>query len=169
MTSLPVIPEAIPLVTTEHDRNNAVWIYFTCHEEVFLLEVLRTQTLRDVQKRLCDEFRQHFPLMCAKLINAGRQIFDNFIDILAGGWSKMSADSQNMLYQWCLVWRSGFSSTSLIAESSDLPFLNAEPDEVYEVSFHLTRDMYWFDITTRTFTHSPSPIDENAILEFSLD
>ena len=63
----------------------------------------------------------------------------------------------------------GCVSTILIDRSLDKPFLDAEPDEVYEVTFQLTRDMFWFDVTARKMQPSPNPDVEASVLEFSLD
>ena len=93
MASLPVIPEAIPLATTEHPKSEAVRIVFLSGEKLLQLEVQRTGTLRGVQKRLCKEFCQHFPLMSAKLLNSKQQEFEEFMDMVADGWSRVHAGS----------------------------------------------------------------------------
>ena len=53
---------------------------------------------------------------------------------------------------------------------NDMPFKNAEPNEIYEVAFELTRDMFWFDWADRKFTPSPDPFcDDSELYLFSLE
>ena len=60
-------------------------------------------------------------------------------------------------------------SAVLIDVSMDMPFLDAEPGEIYEVTFQLTRDMYWFDAHARNMRHSPCQHAEDSVFEASLD
>ena len=53
---------------------------------------------------------------------------------------------------------------------NDTPFKNAEPNEIYEITFELTRDMFWFDWADRRCTHSPDPLCEDSEMHlFSLE
>ena len=53
---------------------------------------------------------------------------------------------------------------------NDTPFKNAEPNEIYEITFELTRDMFWFDWADRKCTHSPDPLrDDSEMQMFSLE
>ena len=53
---------------------------------------------------------------------------------------------------------------------NDTPFKDAEPNEIYKVTFELTRDMFWFDWADRTCTHSPDPVFEDSEMHlFSLE
>ena len=53
---------------------------------------------------------------------------------------------------------------------NDMPFKNAEPNEIYEVAFELTRDMFWFDWADRKCTPSPDPLsDDSELYLFSLE
>ena len=53
---------------------------------------------------------------------------------------------------------------------NDMPFKNTEPNEIYEVAFELTRDMFWFDWADRKFTPSPDPFcDDSELYLFSLE
>ena len=52
----------------------------------------------------------------------------------------------------------------------DMPFKDAEPNRVYEVTFELTRDMFWFDWADRKCSHSPDPQGEDTEMHlFSLE
>ena len=84
MALLQMIPEALPLATTEDQKRQPMQVFFSCGGKFSEMEVQRTETLRDVQKRLCKEFRERFPLMSAKLTKRKQQEFDEFHDILAG-------------------------------------------------------------------------------------
>ena len=53
---------------------------------------------------------------------------------------------------------------------NDTPFKDAEPNDIYEVAFELTRDMFWFDWADRRCTPSPDPLcDECEMSLFSLE
>ena len=53
---------------------------------------------------------------------------------------------------------------------NDTPFKDAEPNDIYEVAFELTRDMFWFDWADRKCTYSPDPLcDDPEMHLFSLD
>ena len=71
----------------------------------------------------------------------------------------------NILYKFLLA----FASTALIEKPLDMPFLNAESNDVFKVDFQMTRDMFWFDVLTRSMKPSPSPDVDASILDFSLD
>ena len=51
---------------------------------------------------------------------------------------------------------------------NDTPFKDAEPNDIFEVAFELTRDMYWFDWADRRCTPSPDPLSDDLYL-FSLE
>ena len=52
----------------------------------------------------------------------------------------------------------------------DTPFKDAEPSEIFKVTFELTRDMFWFDWADRRCTPSPDPLfDECELSLFSLE
>ena len=50
-------------------------------EESIEVEVLRKVELRNVQKCLCTNFHERFPLMCATLTNCERRTFNDFNDM----------------------------------------------------------------------------------------
>ena len=53
---------------------------------------------------------------------------------------------------------------------NDTPFKDAEPNDIYEVAFELTRDMFWFDWADRKCTPSPDPLtDDSELYSFSLE
>ena len=54
---------------------------------------------------------------------------------------------------------------------NDTPFKDAEPNEIFKVTFELTRDMFWFDWADRRCTPSPQdPLcDECELSLFSLE
>ena len=53
---------------------------------------------------------------------------------------------------------------------NDTPFKDAEPNDIFEVAFELTRDMYWFDWADRKCTPSPDPLsDDSELYLFSLE
>ena len=53
---------------------------------------------------------------------------------------------------------------------NDTPFKDAEPNDIFEVAFELTRDMYWFDWADRRCTPSPDPLsDDSELYLFSLE
>ena len=53
---------------------------------------------------------------------------------------------------------------------NDTPFTNAEPNDIFEVAFELTRDMFWFDWADRRCTPSPDPLtDDSELYLFSLE
>ena len=53
---------------------------------------------------------------------------------------------------------------------NDTPFKEAEANEIYEVAFELTRDIFWFDWADRRCTHSPDPSsDDSELFFFSLE
>ena len=53
---------------------------------------------------------------------------------------------------------------------NDTPFKDAEPNDIFEVAFELTRDMFWFDWAHRKCTPSPEPLsDDSELYLFSLE
>ena len=46
----------------------------------------------------------------------------------------------------------------------DTPFKDAEPNEIFKVTFELTRDMFWFDWADRRCTSSPDPLCDECEL-----
>ena len=53
---------------------------------------------------------------------------------------------------------------------SNTPVNDAEPNDIFEVAFELTRDMYWFDFAHRRCTPSPDPLsDDSELYLFSLE
>ena len=52
---------------------------------------------------------------------------------------------------------------------NDTPFKDAEQNDIYEVAFELTRDMFWFDWADRKCTYSPDPLCDSEMHFFSLE
>ena len=53
---------------------------------------------------------------------------------------------------------------------NDTPFKDAEPNDIFEVAFELTRDMFWFDWGHRKCSPSPEPLSDDSELHlFSLE
>ena len=52
---------------------------------------------------------------------------------------------------------------------NDTPFKDAEQNDIYEVAFELTRDMFWFDWADRRCTPSPNPLCDSEMHFFSLE
>ena len=62
------------------------------------------------------------------------------------------------------------SNGQIFDDFIDTPFKDAEPKQVYEVTFELTRDMFWFDWGHRRCSPSPEPLsDESELHLFSLE
>lgn len=128
---LATIQEAIPGPLHDEPQADTVIVVAVRGETSVEVEVLRKVELRDIQKDMCNAFKERFPLMCAILTDSNGQIFDDF---------------------------------------NDTPFKDAEPNQVYEVTFELTRDMFWFDWGHRKCTPSPEPFSDDSELHlFSLD
>ena len=124
---LATIQEAIPSSPQDKPQADSVIVVVVRGETSVEFEVLRKVELRDIQKDLCNAFKERFPLMCAILTDSNGQIFDEFIDT---------------------------------------PFKDAEPNQVYEVTFELTRDMFWFDWGHRKCSPSPEPLSGDSELHF---
>ena len=50
-----------------------------------------------------------------------------------------------------------------LAHIMDKPFDAAVPGDVYEVRFHITRDMFWFDIADAQIKSAPDPLSDDLI------
>ena len=62
------------------------------------------------------------------------------------------------------------SEGQIFDDFNDTPFKDAEPNEIYKVTFELTRDMFWFDWVDRKCTHSPDPLcNDSEMSLFSLE
>ena len=128
---LATIQEAIPGPLHDEPQADTVIVVAVRGETSVEVEVPRKVELRDIQKDMCNAFKERFPLMCAILTDSNGQIFDDF---------------------------------------NDTPFKDAEPNQVYEVTFELTRDMFWFDWGHWKCTPSPEPFSDDSELHlFSLD
>ena len=62
------------------------------------------------------------------------------------------------------------SNGQIFDDFIDTPFKDAEQKQVYEVTFELTRDMFWFDWGHRRCSPSPEPLSDDSELHlFSLE
>ena len=62
------------------------------------------------------------------------------------------------------------SGGQTFGDFNDTPFKDAEPNDIFEVAFELTRNMYWFDWADRKCAPSPDPLsDDSELYLFSLE